>query len=157
MTEMSDSGLINDRVPYIPTYYAYPTSPAMLTSVLILIPLLASLFGAIHCIAWSFSFPSLIARTLWRVSSLYITVSPLLFVIAPLIGLLNSWIYGAWNAPNMDSKLRFVNFFRFVALFSVILYIPARIVLVGVSFWGLHDIPATGHQTVEWMNFVPHI
>src|SRR5882762_9228543 len=37
----------------------------------------ASIFGAIHCVAWSFEFPSHAERLLWHVSSVVITCLPL--------------------------------------------------------------------------------
>jgi hypothetical protein len=37
---------------------------------------IASAFGGIHCIGWSFAFPSSIDRTLWRVASVSITSIP---------------------------------------------------------------------------------
>ncbi|KIM86379.1 hypothetical protein PILCRDRAFT_816316 [Piloderma croceum F 1598] len=42
---------------------------------------IATLFGAIHCIAWSFEFESLTEKWLWRISSLTITcIPPVLFI-----------------------------------------------------------------------------
>jgi hypothetical protein len=38
------------------------------------------IFGAIHCIGWSFDFPSNIERTLWRVASLSVTGVPSLIL-----------------------------------------------------------------------------
>jgi len=43
-------------------------------------------FGAIHCIGWSFDFPSNIERTLWRVASLSITGVPILIIPSVVLG-----------------------------------------------------------------------
>ena len=40
-------------------------------------------FGGIHCIAWSFAFPSSTEQLLWRISSIAITGIPL-----PVAGIL---------------------------------------------------------------------
>jgi hypothetical protein len=42
-------------------------------------------FGGIHCIGWTFTFPSSTERTLWRVASLSITCVPVAFL--PLVAL----------------------------------------------------------------------
>ncbi|KAH9952480.1 hypothetical protein BC827DRAFT_1372206 [Russula dissimulans] len=44
---------------------------------IILIAGIASAFGGIHCIGWSFTFPSGTERTLWRVASISITSIPI--------------------------------------------------------------------------------
>jgi hypothetical protein len=36
-----------------------------------------ALFGGIHLVGWNFVYPTLIERTLWRVSALLITVIPI--------------------------------------------------------------------------------
>ncbi|KAJ2936537.1 hypothetical protein H1R20_g561, partial [Candolleomyces eurysporus] len=45
----------------------------------------ASAFGAIHCIAWSFPFPTTVARDLWRVSSVYCAASPWLILVISVL------------------------------------------------------------------------
>jgi len=42
---------------------------------------IASAFGGIHCIGWSFTFPSSAERTLWRVASISITSVPVVLSI----------------------------------------------------------------------------
>ncbi|KAJ2913886.1 hypothetical protein MD484_g6548, partial [Candolleomyces efflorescens] len=33
----------------------------------------------------------------------------------------------------------------------------ARVTLVVVAFWGLSEVPASGHISIEWSDFIPHI
>ena len=47
--------------------------------------LVTMVFGGIHCIAWSFAFPSTTEQLLWRISSIAITGIPLAFVGVELI------------------------------------------------------------------------
>ena len=47
-------------------------------------------FGAIHCIAWHFSFPTHIELLMWRISSVTITAVP---VYIPLVFSLGGWLY----------------------------------------------------------------
>ena len=42
--------------------------------------LVTMVFGGIHCIAWSFAFPSSTEQLLWRISSIAITGIPLAFI-----------------------------------------------------------------------------
>jgi hypothetical protein len=37
------------------------------------------------------------------------------------------------------------------------LYVVSRIILLVIAFRSLSAIPATGHQTIEWADFIPHI
>ncbi|KAJ2913944.1 hypothetical protein MD484_g6457, partial [Candolleomyces efflorescens] len=48
-------------------------------------------------------------------------------------------------------------FVTFLLAFSVLLYTPARVILVVVGCWSLSSIPATGHQSIEWGEFIPHL
>jgi hypothetical protein len=110
---------------------------------------LASLFGAVHCISWAFTFPSPGLQTVWRVCSVFIASSPLILTVMSAL----SWCFGiAWT----DSGIGFI----IVYLNSHILaplYMVARIILLVVAFRSLSTIPASGHQSIEWADFIPHI
>jgi hypothetical protein len=41
--------------------------------------------------------------------------------------------------------------------YSVFLYTLSRVTLVVVAFWNLSSMPETIHQSLEWLNFVPHL
>ena len=45
---------------------------------------IATIFGGIHCVAWSFQFPSHTEQLLWRIASLSITCVPTVLVFAGL-------------------------------------------------------------------------
>ncbi|TEB20425.1 hypothetical protein FA13DRAFT_1742974 [Coprinellus micaceus] len=123
---------------------------------------LASAFGAIHCVAWNFQFDHgspthLPLGTLWRVSSLCIAASPaplaLLFVIAFLL---------QWPERQPLLKLRrriwweCVRWLKVVGEAVVFLYIPARLVLIFLAFYDLARLTPSAHRTVEWASFIPH-
>ncbi|KAJ2911574.1 hypothetical protein MD484_g8840, partial [Candolleomyces efflorescens] len=114
---------------------------------------MASLFGAIHCISWSFTFPSLALQTTWRVCAMFITFSPLTMAVFPVF----SWCFGgnlpSWRIPDwLKYPLWFITCFLLPPL-----YVSARIILTVIAFLCLSDIPATGYQTIEWASFIPHI
>ncbi|KIM46887.1 hypothetical protein M413DRAFT_422382 [Hebeloma cylindrosporum] len=67
-----------------PTFYAFPTTSKHINrqsivncSVIIIV---SAIFGLIHCGGWSFAFPSIPERTLWRVCAITITIVPIVAV-----------------------------------------------------------------------------
>ncbi|KAH9959089.1 hypothetical protein BC827DRAFT_1135304 [Russula dissimulans] len=113
---------------------------------------IASAFGGIHCIGWSFAFPSSTERTLWRVASISITSVP----IAMPIFLLDQY--------NLPRPLR--DFFRasltenimlFLLMLSSLLYILSRLMLLTLPFLCLRSPPPAAYHTVHWISFIPHI
>jgi hypothetical protein len=104
---------------------------------------IATLFGAIHCIAWSFEFESHTEKWLWRISSLTITcIPPVLFV-------------GFRFHSHIQSDVQILGFP--FALLAGILYVLARILLLVLPFVSLHSLPPGAYQTVRWTTFIPHI
>jgi len=88
---MDKSDVIPDEdITRVPTFYS-PKEENMVLEVLpsswTMIGVIA-LFGAIHFIPWSFTFPTPAERWLWRVSAILITGGPLLLVFLGLIAFL---------------------------------------------------------------------
>ena len=107
----------------------------------------AMVFGAVHCIAWSYPFASHAALLLWRASAITIIVIPLVILSALLLSNQASW------------GLSYVG--RALAVVSVLigapLYIGSRIILLVFSFTTLASLPHAIYQTVQWTEFIPHI
>ena len=98
-------------------------------------------FGAIHCIAWPFSFPTHAELLIWRISSVAITAVP---IYIPFMFLLASW----WKSL----------YFAIISILPAgILYIIARAVTLVLAFTSLRDLPAGAYETVHWTTFIPHI
>jgi hypothetical protein len=116
----------------------------------ITISLLASVFGAIHCISWASTFPSPALRIIWRTCSMYITFYPLSLAAVPAL------VLDYITVPDVFRAM-------IEALFPVVLYtlsplyIVARIILLVVAFWSLSTMPATGHQSIAWADYIPHL
>ncbi|KAF7970316.1 hypothetical protein HWV62_24388 [Athelia sp. TMB] len=108
----------------------------------------AMVFGAIHCAAWSYTFPSLAEKTSWRASALAISVIPI-----PMVAALA--LFDPFSATVGT------NFFDRIVIFCMglcgLLYIIARIILLTISFTTLRHLPLSAFQTVQWTTFVPHI
>ena len=105
-------------------------------------------FGAIHCIAWDFSFPTHTELLMWRVSSIAITAVPIYIPLMLALGLL---------LVNMEFKIYGIIATYFGSFSGVILYILARAVTLVLAFTSLRDLPPRAYETVRWTTFIPHI
>ena len=106
--------------------------------------LVGTIFGAIHCIAWSFQFPTRTEQFLWRVSSIVITCGPVLFLIANAI---------------MRSVTSGIMRISVIILFVVtgLGYLVGRVTLFILVLISLRSLPSGAYQTVRWTTFIPHI
>ena len=104
-------------------------------------------FGAIHCIAWGFPFPTHTELLMWRISSVTITAVP---VYTPLMFGLGAWL----QDMNFDT---IGGIFGISIIPAGLLYIIARVVTLVLAFTSLRDIPPGALDTVHWITFIPHI
>ncbi|KIK51314.1 hypothetical protein GYMLUDRAFT_181609 [Collybiopsis luxurians FD-317 M1] len=111
----------------------------------------AILFGAIHCIAWAFAFPSTVERVSWRIASVIVTCAPLCLAFMVYFGDPDEYdLPSPW-----DSLLGHTVFvFGLVLSFT---YILSRITLIVLPFLALRDLPTGAFENVEWTSFIPHI
>lgn len=116
-----------------------------------LFAVIAILFGAIHCIAWSFHFPSTAERLIWRVSSLAAIGAPtvvLVLIIPPLL------------SPIRDSDQRpgfLSTSFKVIVYLSIIVYATSRLILLVVALTSLRSLPYTAYKIVQWTTYIPHL
>ena len=107
-------------------------------------------FGAIHCIAWGFPFPTHMELLMWRISSVAIIAVP---VYIPLTLSLAAWL------GNMD--LNTTGIISGIATLSIfpagILYVIARVVTLVLALTSLRDLPLGAFDTVHWTTFIPHV
>lgn len=102
------------------------------------------IFGAIHCIAWTFDVSSPTETFLWRISSAAITVLPVFLFLAYL------------GYKLLGVKLLEFPLFVFMVL-SGLLYITARILTLILAFISLTSLPPGALQAVQWTTWIPHI
>ena len=107
--------------------------------------LVTMVFGGIHCIAWSFAFPSPTEQLLWRISSIAITAIPLAFIGIAVIG----------NRLDDYCIVEITFAIPFFLLFF--LYPISRILLLLLSLTTLRSLPPSAYQTVQWTTFIPHV
>ena len=110
-----------------------------------------ALFGAIHCLAWHFVFPTHVEHLIWRVSSLIVVGSCLSIVLG--IGLRTYQSY-------YDSGISEECFTNLAALLGVCLFLfypISRICLLVLAFTSLRNLPPSAYDTIRWVDLVPHI
>ena len=114
---------------------------------------IATMFGAIHCVAWSFQFPSLVEQLLWRIASLSITCLPMVLLFTMLkITLLNKRVI-------FEGKLETVGglIIAIIVILFPILYILSRITLLVIALMSLRSLPPGAYEVVHWTIFIPHV
>ena len=141
-TQDTDDDMLAPRVPTF--WSSNPTANHTDTAGVITL-MVGIIFGAIHCIAWSFEFPSHTELILWRISSVGIISTPFLvsFLFAGAFEGLPDWVI-------------YVIFIQLVA-FLPLLYIVARAATVALAFTSLRALPSAAYETVHWTTFIPHI
>ncbi|KAF8331027.1 uncharacterized protein EI90DRAFT_2921046 [Cantharellus anzutake] len=119
-----------------------PTSPpaeTLETTSLWILAVTGIIFGGIHCLAWSFPFPTRAEKLLWRISAIIITLGP---------GSL------AWSYVRQEYAEDIIGFFGGLPL---ALYPFARIILFTLTFTSLRSPPPTLYRTISWTSFIPHL
>ena len=110
---------------------------------LIILALIAPLFGAIHCLAWNVPFPTSKEALAWRICAVATTSLPL--------------IEAALFLPSFGGILPSNNSTRLFWYFPLLLYAIARITLITLAFVSLRALPADAFQTVAWTNYFPNV
>lgn len=152
----------------VSTFYAATLSPDPHTFfwMTVACSALGSIFGGVHCVAWSFQFPSHQEQVLWRISSMVITCGPIF--IALLSHCLRVSRSTLANATPGDQDGYFVRPWSWsfwflitaiqvvVLVIFVVVYIAARFVLLVQACMTLRKLSPGALQAMEWTNFVPH-
>ena len=133
----------------VPTFYA-PFSSKNKSAIRIGLGI-GILFGGIHCIAWSFYFPSVQEQSIWRSAALTT-------ITIPLVLFLHSF--------NKHRTKETVSFFpRYLCdfvelsmdLFAVVMYCASRIALLVLPLLALRSLSPESLLDFKWSSFVPHI
>lgn len=110
--------------------------------------LLGIVFGATHCLAWWFAFPTWQEQMLWRISSAIIVLVPVFYVL----------LYGFLLVKLLPSGQGWFQVLsRSSQLIAAIGYIAARILLLGLTITTLRSLPDDAFSTVPWTKYIPHI
>ena len=117
------------------------------------------LFGAIHCVAWSFVFSSVNQRKLWRVCAVAIVISPGTMLLSLMFWLFFNYVDGCRSTRYPIKYVRWPveGVAMFVAAFSFLFYVTARLILFVLAFATLSSLPPDAYRTVRWTLHIPHI
>ncbi|KAI0062815.1 hypothetical protein BV25DRAFT_1991351 [Artomyces pyxidatus] len=142
------------NLPRVPTFYSGDTAKDNGLYADIVALFAAMVFGAVHCAAWDYAFPSRAEELIWRISSVSIVVVPgtMLVPILLLIGvdkLFSDYgiLYGGFKLEAIFATLFF---------FSGPIYVAARILLLALSFTTLRSLPFDAYRAVQWTLLIPH-
>jgi hypothetical protein len=118
-------------------------------------------FGAIHCIAWFFDFPSHTKLFLWRLSSVAITAVPTLLILSVVSGFLfdkyeDEGPVFVWFFLNAGALLFYVIPFFLMPLLGL-LYVTARLTTIVLAVMDLTSLPPGAFQAVHWTTLIPHL
>jgi hypothetical protein len=130
----------------VPTFYAGKLDNDENAAVRVVALVVATVFGAIHCIAWSFQFPTRAEQLLWHTCSAAITCVPVVtFTLRRIIRFILQ------GHGSLDGTL------NVLYVIATVLYIPARVALLIEAFISLRSLPPRAYETVHWTSFFPHI
>ena len=108
------------------------------------------LFGAVHCFAWSYDFPSGTERLLWRVASLITTALPIVWTAVYSLCLMD-------DLEGRVGKRIGAVAINGISAIVVPVYLIGRAMLLVIAVTSLRLLPYDAYKTVRWITFIPHI
>ena len=107
------------------------------------------LFGAMHCIAWHYEFSSSPERWGWRLSSVIVSVVPLL--------VLSAFKVLQWMGITTRLSTRSSPIFHIFHISFAWPYIASRIMLLLFPLIALRTLPPGAYAELGWATIIPHI
>ncbi|KAJ7130466.1 hypothetical protein C8R44DRAFT_872266 [Mycena epipterygia] len=114
----------------------------------IIVILIGTIFGAIHCAAWNTDFPSTIEMWMWRACSLMVTTIP---AALGLVIALGTSIGGTVLKDTLD-LICIIIVFILIPLYPI-----ARLFLITMTFTSLRALPPGTFIDVDWSVYIPHL
>lgn len=116
-----------------------------------------ALFGAIHCLAWHFSFPSSAEQIIWRFASLGIVGSCATTFYTVLSFFIGQRAERHWIDPVVILVSLGLPLCALACGLAILVYPVARITLLVIAIASLRSLPTSAFDTVDWIELVPHI
>ena len=141
---------IHPHAAHVPTFYALKTESDKFSR-MVVFALFGVIFNGLDLLVWKLIYPTSIERTLWRATSLAITIIP--FAVAPIDYLLEN------VDSNLDGNFRkWVRYgLDFTLTILLFIYVPARLFLIAQAFALLRDQPTKALLSVDWTKYLPHL
>ena len=149
--DMANCTKLGDKGLRVPTFYSSNDDDDGGITFLFAV-CIATAFGAIHCIAWSFHFTTLQERWAWRISAILVSALP----ISLISGALLSPTFADDENKPIWMKL-YKEFMILILILMSFLYIIARIILLVLPFVALRALPPGAYVQLNWVSFLPHI
>ncbi|KAL6818797.1 hypothetical protein GGI42DRAFT_310729 [Trichoderma sp. SZMC 28013] len=115
----------------------------------------ATVFGAIHVVAWNFAFPSRIELIFWRCASIFTTTTPLGILLLIVFDDLGE-IIDESKHPLHQLKKFLGSLYIYGSLLIMVLYIVARLFIIVEMFRTLCFLPP-GSYISTWTSNIPHV
>ena len=176
--------ITDSRALSVPTFYAPCTDPLnddskadtswfhnseILSAIIAII--VGILFGGIHCIGWSFTFPSVVEANIWTTSSVLITAVPFTWgtievLAAPfrmIIRSINRWYnpdsqsIGEYSHESDPNYLNFRKCHKYTGSITLVLYFASRTALLVLPLIALRSLPPDSLLDINWSSYIPHI
>ncbi|KDR77205.1 hypothetical protein GALMADRAFT_246490 [Galerina marginata CBS 339.88] len=156
--EPSEELKVPGSVSTVSTFYSSTSYSSSITDVEPVLSsataIIATVFGALHCAAWFFAFPTHIELIIWRTCSALISIIPLGMLLLFL-----TYFPGQDMRPRSTSRRLFGILWTILSIFmfSLPIYVIARLFLLGEAFAALRYLPPDALAVVDWLSFLPHI
>jgi hypothetical protein len=151
------SHTIPSGATHVPTFYS-PAHDSGVSIFQIIYPIFGAVFGGLHCIGWTLTFPTEAEKKIWELGSMTITVFPVLYWLVPLSRRLSAPLPATWDLRPIRIVIRGIA--GLVVITSIALcwvYLLARISLLIEALELLRKQPASAFLNVDWTFLPPHI
>jgi len=130
----------------VPTFYAYTGNS---WDRIAFGAFISIIFGAMHCIAWYYGFSSSPERWGWRISSIIVSVMPLILLL----------IFAAfwWMGTTTRLSERSSPIFHVFHVGVAWPYIISRVLLLLFPLVALRALPPGAYAELDWVTMIPHI
>jgi hypothetical protein len=132
----------------VPTFYSYTGHSLGRFAFGVVVSVL---FGAMHCIAWYYEFPSSPERWGWRISCIVISVLPLFLLLVFTV----LWKMGVTS--RLSTRTHGSALFHILHVSFVWPYVTSRIVLLLFPLIALRALPSGAYADINWATMIPHI
>ncbi|KAG9316867.1 hypothetical protein JVU11DRAFT_2943 [Chiua virens] len=97
------------------------------------------IFGALHLVAWDYEFPTVPEKFLWRMASLALAASPIVYLLPVIM-----------RNGREDTKI-------LCLIFVMLIGITSRLLLVAIMLASLRSLPSSAYQIPPWTTYIPHL
>lgn len=117
---------------------------------IMIVAVVAVIFGGVHCLAWNFPFPTSEEKLVWRICAIFVTADPV------VLGVICNWGTDYVYMPTPFELLEQGVVGVMISLLTAC-YVVSRGILFVITLLALRYSPAGVYQTIPWASFIPHL